>query len=750
MNGYEKYMDRQRMSDTGMARLVKLETERPPKVRKRVPQWVKYAGMAASLFLVVGLFALPILQGAQQQRAAGPNVTDGPAEELQFQEMPHYGFFVDESQYIGKRTPVEPEDAAELFGCAPDDFAGFLETVGLEKYDMGYYTVDMAGQGDDSYRFLMKGDYISPREKPENWDETSEISWEMWRGLSSFLPRNDVWLEIYEGHSYLSETDWNEVEPQAFQGHQVAAACDANSDYYAAAAFDVACNGKTYGVLYSAVTYGDCNAKEVVTQMVRYLTQSGLFIEDRGTAQVKTTGLYVMERGESDNPVMPRIHFDGESYTFAQSLLSSHLCRGGYEVANGRVTARCDEHHFVFDILDENTLRFVGSESSAPVSYKGEPQITDGAVFRWQEIVWGEEGSVQDYDTLDDLRASVDEKFLPYLPTTLMDHDEFSGYWRRNNAEYESVDVRWDKPWVIQGSYARFSYSGDIDVKWPLVAMGLPEVTDITDRENYDFRKHPGLQFPDGSQGYQGIYQKLYCPTFWAKDASLDLIESRIYQVDPGNEIDGYPEATTECRFQLLHDNNVLVNYRFHGMTAEEIWTVVRETIPGGSGNTAVEPTGVFYLEPAEGETLFYPYLNLSGNGNTFSWRRGEESSRSGSYAVADGKVRCHRSGKIYVFEAVDEDTLRYVGAESDALDYLDADLVTRTLPDGAVLRRNDAQLGALDAALRENGSTWLWTTPEHDMEVVHHPEPTHHVEATHHPEPTHHVEEAHHSNSHH
>lgn len=537
MNGYEKYMDRQRMSDTGMARLVKLETERPPKARKRVPQWVKYAGMAASLVLVVGLFALPILQGAQQQRAAGPNVTDGPAEELQFQEMPHYGFFVDESQYIGKRTPVEPEDAAELFGCAPDDFAGLLETVGLSKYDMEYYTVeayypfgvypkDVAALGDDGYRFVMKGSYTTPREKPENWDETSEISWEMWQGLSSFLPRNDVWLEIYEGHSYLSEADWNEVEPQAFQGHQVAAACDANSDYYAAAAFDVECDGKTYGVLYSAVTYGDCNAKEVVTQMVRYLTQSGLFIEDRGTAQVKTTGLYVMERGESDNPVMPRIHFDGESYTFGQSLLSSHLCRGGYEVANGRVTARCDEHHFVFDILDENTLRFVGSESSAPVSYKGEPQITDGAVFRWQEIVWGEEI--------------------------------------------------------------------------------VPEV-----------------------------------------------------------------EGTAEA---------------------------------------GVEPSGVFYLEPAEGETLFYPYLNLSGNGNTFSWQRGEDSCRSGSYAVADGKVRCHRSGKTYVFEAVDEDTLRYVGAESDTLDYLDGDSITRTLPDGAVLRRNDAQLGALDAKLQLGGKYHMET----------------------------------------
>lgn len=405
MKDYERYMNRQRMSETGMAKLMKLETERPEKgtragkKRQALPRWARTLGMAASLVLVVGLCALPVLRWATQQ--ANPQPTE---EELQFQEMPLYGFFVDESQYIGGRTPVEPAEAAELFGCAPDDFVGLLETVGLDKFDMEYYTVDMANEGDGSYRFVMKGSYTTPQEKPENWDETSEISWEMYLAASSFLPRNDVWLEIYEGHSYLDEGGWQEVQPQAFQGHQVAAACDANSDYYAAATFDTESGGKTYGVLYSAVTYGDCNAKELVTNMVSYLTTNGLFVEDRGTPQVKTTGLYVMERGESDYPVMPRIFFDGESYTFTQSLLSSHLCRGGYEVANGRVTARCNEHHFVFDILDENTLRFVAAESSKPINYKGEPHVTDGAVFRWQEQLV--------FNQVDDVPASMGDVVL--------------------------------------------------------------------------------------------------------------------------------------------------------------------------------------------------------------------------------------------------------------------------------------------------------------------------------------------------
>lgn len=889
MNGYEKYMDRQKMSETGLARLMKLETERPPKARKRVPQWVKYAGMAASLFLVVGLFALPILQGAQQQRAAGPNVTDGPAEELQFQEMPRYGFFVDESQYIGKRTPVEPEDTAELFGCAPDDFAGLLETVGLSKYDMEYYTVeayypfgvypkDVAALGDDGYRFVMKGSYTTPREKPENWDETSEISWEMWQGLSSFLPRNDVRLEIYEGHSYLSEADWNEVEPQEFQGHQVAAACDANSDYYAAAAFDVECDGKTYGVLYSAVTYGDCNAKEVVTQMVRYLTQNGLFIEDRGTAQVKTTGLYVMERGESDYPVMPRISFDGESYTFAQSLLSSHLCRGGYEVANGRVTARCDEHHFVFDILDENTLRFVGSESSAPVSYKGEPQITDGAVFRWQATVDGDEARTLDYAELTQPYAYVDfYKALEKNESRELTKDELAKVFPASDGEagvnYVWTGTAWFKD---DGNLRAVVITGEKMDETGTVILTLSTEEELAFVRNQTKKNGKTTYFGKDNTTYgsgMGLVRCFYVNepghfynapgAYWCytqcKPASNPLYDYTGYTL--------YAEVRTSVSEGSLLENEVFNTQWFEAMyknglwfqtgivNGKDIWQLPETEV---AAETGVEPSGVFYLEPAEGETLFYPYLNLSGNGNTFSWRRGEESSRSGSYAVADGKVRCHGSGKTYVFEAVDEDTLRYVGAESDTLDYLDGDSITRTLPDGAVLRRNDAQLGALDAKLQLGGKyhmetadgsaladsyfeierkkpygdiinkkmtvhfasrdcvcnatdynaahdrvtyvcgdcksvytfdivdedtlryvasgdkdciddctvfrqlkdgeravddvslRWLWTTPEHDMEVVHHPEPTHHVEVTHHPEPTHHVEEAHHSNSHH
>lgn len=591
MKDYERYMNRQRMSETGMAKLLKLETERPEKretagkEREVLPRWMKYLGMAAGLVLVVGLFALPIVRQARQRA-----ISRQAEEELTFRRVDSVPF-TDKAIAGGiPLTAMEPADAAEIFGCAPDDFVGFLETVGLNNFDMEYYAVDMAHyplgvapQGDDGYRFLMKGSYISPREKPENWDEISETDWEMWKGVSNFFPGNDVWLEIYEGHSYQDEADWKALEPQTFHGCQVTAAYDENN-YHAAAAFDLESGGKTYGVLYSAVTYGDCDAKELVNQMVRYLTTNGLFIEDRGT------------------------------------------------------------------------------DTELPE--------TEGT-------------STLDYTDLDELRASVDEKFLPYLPTTLMDHDEFYGTWRRNNAEYESVDVRWDKPWIIDGSYARFSYSGDIDVKWPLVAMGLPEVTDITDRENYDFREHPGLQFPDSmSPEYTGIYVKLECPTFRAKDASLDLIESRIYHWDPEDEIDGYPEAKTECRFQLLHDNNVLVNYLFHGMTAEEIWKVVESTLP-------TQLLGPYFMETDE-DTAFVPRIVFYADGG-FSCVSDLASSHYcvGRYSVQNGRVTAGCDQHRFVFE-IDGDALRYVGAASDKMVRYIAPEVT----DGTVFRHETDEDG--------------------------------------------------------
>lgn len=1000
MKDYERYMNRQRMSETGMVRLMKLETERPEKgtragkKRQALPRWAKTLGMAASLVLVVGLCALPVLRWAAQR--ANPQPVE---EELFFHEVDSVPF-TDQAIAGGMGLDaMEPEDAAAIFGSAPDDFVGLLETVGLDKFDMEYYTVDMANEGDGSYRFLMKGDYISPRVE------------EKLPPTTSYTPATTVWLEIYEGHSYLDEAGWAALEPCTFHDHTVTAAC-VEDNVRAAAVFNVESGGKTYGVLYAVTADGERNAKELVTKLVNYLTANGLsipsnelvFNEVEGVPQngnapeglhdttmdVYDMGMILHSSGEwwddicaefgwtgydvsgtstpagrdpetnyaltyfrisgqhrtgeqqwdgstfelalmpnmtdfaaytaqdihnwdalevstvNGIPVTAAIYYHPSQqvyYAAATFVVEDSICdygvfyqvcvkteaeakdlvtravnyltsggvftemygqygfgimdydeltqvstqRPGMTVGDSRPLSR-EEIEWVFPPLaeggeeawygtayfypdgslgsivlsgftdyggvsDETALRqvtivmgkeeetfrdnyvdggYIGAETEGYRDnrlrgyWRHDPEYVWGSdaddlgadVFvcqldpnlgwvaeiitsqkdgtfdenRWLNTDWVRKAMgnlwwkddltmetdgifVREYATLGELRSAVDERFLPYLPTTLMDHDEFHGYWRRNSGEYESAEARWDKPWVIQGSYARFSYSGDVDVKWPITAMGLPEVTDITDRESYDFREHPGLVMPQPEGSFlEEIYEKLYLPTFWAKDASLDLIQSRIYQ-DPEGQVDGYPEATAECMFQLLHDNNVLVRYQFHGMTAEEIWTVVKDTIPGyrqpqveitdlsssmweNNSGTNQARAGVKYEltyqtnEAAVGKRLKF-YMELSR----------EACDLLGLDDPVCLQTICREAGECWDFtEAYGDFTLESVSGKNIG------DVTVRCVCDGEEIACKTMPWG----------KTYKWG------------DDTHHTEVTHHPEPTHHVEEVHHFDSHH
>lgn len=332
MKDYERYMNRQKLSETGMTRLVKLEETGRKGVAKRdsagmtgvakreagrrtgVPQWVKYCGMAASLVVVFGVFALAILQGG---RGIDPNPIANAsatpaAEELIFNEVVSVPF-TDEAIAGGMAlNPMEIADAALLFGSSEDDFDGFKEDMGWGKFDMEYYCVDMSGDlsgNKDAFRFLLKGDYVSLQE--EAW-------------YSNFYPANNIWLEVYEGHSYLSEEAWqvpvvpyNDTQyckfiPCQINGHKVIAACDGH-DCQAAAVFDVEAGGKTYGVLYSVTAYGEHNAKELVTKLVQRVTKDGLFPETYSVGDgaklhyaemtEPSVGGMIVLTGETDRPL---------------------------------------------------------------------------------------------------------------------------------------------------------------------------------------------------------------------------------------------------------------------------------------------------------------------------------------------------------------------------------------------------------------------------------------------------------------
>lgn len=304
MKDYARYMNRQRMSETGMARLVKLEAEGPEQGRKRkgngkdgegyVPQWVKYCAMAASLVLLVGVCALAVLQGGRgigtdpiatagpDQVTVNPVTTPTPApvtgDELFFNEMDTMPIPLTDKAITNEmeRIPMEMMDVAALFGCFLEDYGEVLENLGWGEFNMKYYRVDGntdSTTGKNVFRFLAYGSYVSPIQ-----DELKEFS--------NFWPGNDVWLEIYEGHSYAEEDTRKDLTACQFNGHTVVASCDGADDYHAEAAFDVVFAGKTYGVLYSVTTFGEQNAKELVTRLVERFTSYGVFPETSGESGV--------------------------------------------------------------------------------------------------------------------------------------------------------------------------------------------------------------------------------------------------------------------------------------------------------------------------------------------------------------------------------------------------------------------------------------------------------------------------------
>lgn len=273
MKDYERYMNRQKLSETRMAKLVKLEEtggkgvgNRGVSRGKHVPQWVKYCGMAACLAVAFGVFALAILQGGGGvgiNPIANASATPA-AEELYFNEGDNvplsYEAVTGDTMTL---TPMEIADIALLFGSSEDDFEGFKEDMGWGEFNMEYYSVDIK-PGAASLRFLVKGDYVAPRAEADM--------------LTSFTPVNTVWLGIYEGRSFNEEDSWKELIACEVNGQKVIAACDENHSR-ASAIFDMERNGKFYRVVYFVTTDGERSAKELVTKLVQRVTKDGLFPE---------------------------------------------------------------------------------------------------------------------------------------------------------------------------------------------------------------------------------------------------------------------------------------------------------------------------------------------------------------------------------------------------------------------------------------------------------------------------------------
>ncbi len=104
-----------------------------------------------------------------------------------------------------------------------------------------------------------------------------------------------------------------------------------------------------------------------------------------------TSGNYKMElsqeqqNGEKIAPVIT-INIDDKSFLFSYDVLSSYINIGTYEINDNILTATTsdEKYHYVFEIVDENTLSFLEEQSSKitvfDTAFSVVPQ--NGAIFK--------------------------------------------------------------------------------------------------------------------------------------------------------------------------------------------------------------------------------------------------------------------------------------------------------------------------------------------------------------------------------
>ena len=101
-----------------------------------------------------------------------------------------------------------------------------------------------------------------------------------------------------------------------------------------------------------------------------------------------SAGTYVMQ-GVSEDFLAPRITFDPEdsSFSFAYDLLLSYLPHGTFTVSDRKLRAATEDGKFVyvFEVVDDSTLRFVQSGSSLTTMTSGDLAVNDGAEFKLKE-----------------------------------------------------------------------------------------------------------------------------------------------------------------------------------------------------------------------------------------------------------------------------------------------------------------------------------------------------------------------------
>ncbi len=99
-------------------------------------------------------------------------------------------------------------------------------------------------------------------------------------------------------------------------------------------------------------------------------------------------GTYVMQ-GTQDEIQKPAITFNvgKRTFSFTYDILSSYSPYGSWDFEDDNIVAKTDDgkYTYIFEVMDNDTIRFVQKGSSPITTVEGNTPVTDGAEFAFED-----------------------------------------------------------------------------------------------------------------------------------------------------------------------------------------------------------------------------------------------------------------------------------------------------------------------------------------------------------------------------
>ena len=165
-----------------------------------------------------------------------------------------------------------------------------------------------------------------------------------------------------------------------------------------------------------------------------------------------------------------------------------------------------------------------------------------------------------EFSSLEEARQEAE--FAPYLPTEdFSGYDEFAGRLTYQEGNEHILHLRWS--WGYDDVTIRVELPEGDTVWGNVVDVGAPET--------YDLRLYP---IPWADSVPEAYRETVDNPVFRAEDMSRAVVEARAYT--PSEQGD---TNSLRIRFAVLHADGALVDYSCEGLSVEQVWDMVSETL---------------------------------------------------------------------------------------------------------------------------------------------------------------------------